>query len=59
MLIDDFNVKSKSWYKNDKCSFEESIIENVTSQFGIQQIIKEPTHTLNNFSSCIDLIFTS
>ena len=31
----------------------------VTSQFGLQQLIKEPTHILGNSSSCIDLIFTS
>ena len=28
-----------------------------TSQFGLSQIIKEPTHILHNSSSCIDLIF--
>ena len=27
--------------------------------FGFSQIINEPTHVLNNTSSCIDLIFTS
>ena len=30
----------------------------VTSQYGIQQIINESTHVLENSSSCIDLIFT-
>ena len=34
-------------------------IENVTSQFGLEQAIKEPTHILDNSSSCINLIFTS
>ena len=34
-------------------------IETVTAQFGLQQIIKEPTHISNISSSCIDLIFTS
>ena len=34
-------------------------LENVTSQFGLHQVIKEPAHILNNFSSCIDLIFAS
>ena len=55
----DFNAKSKNWYKNEKCSFEGNIIENVTSQFGLQQVIKEPKYILDNSSSCIDLIFTS
>ena len=35
------------------------MIENVTSQFGLLQIIKEPILILDNSSSCIDLVFTS
>ena len=34
-------------------------IDTLTSQFWLQQIIKEPTHILAESSSCIDLIFTS
>ena len=59
VLTGDFNAKSKNSYKNDKYSFEENIIENVTSQLGLQQVIKEPTHILVNSSSCFNLIFTS
>ena len=59
VLIGDFNAKSKSCYKNDKGSFGEYIFENVTSQFGLHQVIKEPTHILDNSSSCIELSFTS
>ena len=47
-----------NWYRNDNCSFEGNIIANVTSQFGLQQVIKEPTHILDNSYSCIDAIFT-
>ena len=46
--------KSKNWYKNDKCSFKGNIIDNVTLQFGLQQM-----HILDNSSSFTDLIFTS
>ena len=49
VLIGHFNAKSKNWYKHDKCSFEGNIIENVTSQFGLHQVIKESTHILGNF----------
>ena len=59
MLIGDLNAKSKNWYSHDKSSNEGNEIENVTAQFGLQQIIKEPTHISNTSSSCIDLIFTS
>ena len=31
----------------------------LASQFGLSQIIKEPTHILENSSSCIDLTFTT
>ena len=59
VLIGDLNAKSKNWYFLDKTSHEGIEIENVTVQFGLQQIIKEPTHISNTSSSCIDLIFTS
>ena len=34
-------------------------IDAETSQFGLQQLIKEPTHILRNSSSFINLTFTS
>ena len=58
VLIGDLNAKSKNWYSHDKTSHEGNEIENVTAQFGLKQIIKEPTHVSNTSSSCIDLIFT-
>ena len=42
----------------DKLTFEGNVIDNVTSQLGLYQVIKEPTHILGT-SSCIDFIFTS
>ena len=59
VLIEDLNAKSKNWYCHDKSSHEVNAINNVRKQFGLQQIIKEPTHISNTSSSCIDLIFTS
>ena len=59
VMIGDFNAKSKDWCSNDITSFEDSELDFLTSQFGLLQIIKEPTHILNNSRSCIDLIFTS
>ena len=58
-LIEDLNDKSKNWFCLDKSSLEGNAFENVTTQFGLQQIIKAPTHITNTSSSCIDLIFTS
>ena len=38
--------------------FEGEAIENLASQFGLHQVIKEPT-LIDTSSSCIDLILTS
>ena len=58
VIIGDFNAKSSKWHCQDKSTFEGNVNDNITSQFGLYQEIKEPTHILNT-SSCIDLIFTS
>ena len=50
VALGDFNVKSKNWYTNDKSTTEGAKIEFVTSQFGLHQIINEPTHVLVNSS---------
>ena len=58
--IGDFiNAKRRHWYSQDTNTFEEISIDNVASQFGLHQIIKEPLHIPENSSSCIDLVFTS
>ena len=59
VVISDFNTKSKFLYCNDNTTSQGKTLENVTSQFGLHQVIKEPTHILHNSSSCIDLIFSS
>ena len=60
VAIGDFNAKSSNWYTDDTTTSEGSKIEAITSQFGLQQIINEPTHVQgNNYVSCIDLIFSS
>ena len=57
VAIGDFNAKSSNWFCYDKTNFEGDA--NLTSQFGLHQVIKEPSHILDTSSSCIDLIFTS
>ena len=59
LMLNQFNVKSSNCYNHDKTSYEGSNIDTITSQFGVQQLIKEPTHILTDSSSCIDLLFTS
>ena len=57
--LGDFNAKSSNWYNKDITTDEGRKIEDVTSQNCLHQEINEPTHILNNSSSCIDLIFNS
>ena len=59
VALGDYNAKSSNWYNKDITSNEGRKIEAVTSQNGLHQEINEPTHILNNSSSCIDLIFNS
>ena len=58
-VLGDFDAKSNNWCKNDITSHEGSIIDAVTSNYGLHQLIQEPTHILKSSCSCIDLIFTS
>ena len=59
VVLGDFTIKSNLWFKGDKTSYEGSKIDAATSQFGLQQLINEPTHLAADSSSCIDSIFTS
>ena len=59
VILGDFNTKSSLWCNNDITTYEGFKIGGVTSQFGLQQIIKELTHFIGDSSSCIDLIFTT
>ena len=54
VFIENLNAKSKNWSSRDKSSHDL-----VIAQFGLQQIIKEPTHISNTSLSCVNLIFTS
>ena len=40
----DFNAKSNSLYANHNTNIERSKIEILTSSFGFNQVINEPTH---------------
>ena len=59
LLLGDFNAKSKTWFINNQSSREGTQLESLTSLYGMKQLIAEPTHVLENSSSCIDLIFTN
>ena len=64
VVIGDFNARSKNWCSKDSTNFEGITIANVTSQFGLSQIIKEATHFLEILFSqrrltwWLNLVFT-
>ena len=58
VAIGNFNVKSSNWNTGDTTTFEGSKIEAITSKFGLQQLVNEPTHVLGKPVSCVDLIFS-
>ena len=55
--IGGFNAMSSNWFTSDATTLEGFKIEAITSQFGLQQNTKEPTHIQGKRASCIDLIF--
>ena len=59
VALGDFNARSKTWFKNEKTSYEGSELDILTCSHGLHQLINEPIHLLDSRSSCIDLIFTS
>ena len=46
VLLGDFNAKSSTWYDKDTTANEGSMLESLTSSYGLSQMIKNPTHLL-------------
>ena len=59
VVLNKFNGRSNFWYKTDKMANDGFKIDVITLQFGLYQLINEPTDLTRNTSSCIDLIVTS
>ena len=59
ILLGDFNAKSKSWSVNDTTTEEGTILENVTSLYGMKQLMSAPTYISQHSPSCIDFIFVN
>ena len=59
LVTGDLNARNLSWWKNDCVTREGNGIESLTCSYGLNQLISDPTHILENSSSCTDLIFTN
>ena len=51
VALGNFNAKTTDWYKNDINSSQGLKVDTVASQFGLQQLIIEPTPLTANSSS--------
>ena len=58
LILGDFNAQSPTW-DDDKISIEGTQLDVVSSSHGLHQLIKAPTHLMENSVSFIDLIFTN
>ena len=59
VITRDFNANINKWCSTNKTTPEGAKLDNLTSQYGLTQLLKEPTHISDNYRSCIDLFFTS
>ena len=59
VCIGDFNARNSNWWPEDTTNSQGIDLEELSSQYGLHQIIDKPTHILSDSASCIDLIFTS
>ena len=59
VAIGDFNAESSNYYTGDATAFEASKTDAITCQFGLLQIVNEPTHIQGKSVSCVDVIFSS
>ena len=59
VAVRELNAKSRNWFCHEITSFEGDAIKNLTPQFGLHQVIKEPTQFLDILSSSNNLILTS
>ena len=58
-ILGDCNAKLSTWCRSDKSTIDVSRIDGLILNYGLQQLINEPTHRAGNSSSCIDLLFCS
>ena len=60
VVLDVFNAQIKGWYPPGETPYEGTRIDGIiTSEFGLEQLIHEPTHIIGEKSSFIDLLFAS
>ena len=59
MITSDFNCRNSNWYLGDLVTAQGARAEVLTSFYGFSQLIKTPTHLLQNSATCTDLVSTN
>ena len=59
LITGDFNCRNSNWYLGDPVTPQGARVEALTFFYGLNQLIKTPTHLLQNSATCIDLVFTN
>ena len=59
MITSDFNWRNSNWYLGDPVTPQGACVKAVISFYGLNQLIKTPTHLLQNSATFIDLVFTN
>ena len=59
LITGDVNCRNSSWYIGDPVTPQGAPVEALRSFYGLNQLIKTPTHLLQNSATCIDLVITN
>ena len=59
MITSEFNCRNSNWYLGDPVTPQGAQSEVLTSFYGLNQLIKTPTHLLQIPVTCIDLVITN
>ena len=57
IVTGDFNAHCSRWWKNNITNLQGQELDSVALSAGYNQIIDKPTHVINTYMSCIDVIF--
>jgi len=58
IVTGDFNAHLKEWWKGDKTDNFGTSIQSIFNNYGITQLVHQPTYIINNTKTCIDLVAT-
>ena len=59
IITGDFNCRTQQWWSGDIEDPHGTVLDDLIQRKNLSQLTDEPTHVINDSSSCIDLIITS